>query len=257
MTIERRTFSAIEVLLVIGVLIILAVLLVPVLVKVESRGSRSKCANLLRQLGLAAIQYADDKRFYPHIRAVTALDGVQNTETPRKIRALVWFGYHDNPEGFICPRSFDTFYPMTNAAVVNDPRLWVWSGSGGGPAPMNASPIVDTKNDPSFPSTDELSYGWTIKGLNVGARSTMLLGADRSLREPGNEGAGAVNPIEIGNHPDGFNVVRTDGTVEFVPRDDPSSLSRGTSTDTASWLRSTVKDDGGFLDVFVRPAAGP
>ena len=38
-----------------------------------------RCANFLRQLGLGAMQYADVKRFYPHVNGLRELDGDAGT----------------------------------------------------------------------------------------------------------------------------------------------------------------------------------
>lgn len=43
-----------------------AVMMIPALTKAKARANQTKCANNLRQLGLGAVQYADDKRFYVH-----------------------------------------------------------------------------------------------------------------------------------------------------------------------------------------------
>ena len=252
---ERREFSFVEVLVVVTSLGILATLLTPALIKVKGSAGRTKCAGNLRQLALAAIQYADDKRFFPHVGSLRALDERMGKNTPIKIRSLVWYGYHDNPEGFICPVSFDSFYPVTNSAVVNAPRRWLWGGADA--APSDRSPFVSSECDVDFAATDELSYGWTILGLNTGARSTKVLGADRSLREAG-DGAHAfpARRIEVGNHDDGYNVVYVDGTVEFVSASyDPGvagEWSVGGATHAGAWLRSSEKA-GGFLDIHMGP----
>jgi len=44
---------------------ILATLLMPALLKAKHRANEVKCSNNLKQIGMAAIQYADDNRFYP------------------------------------------------------------------------------------------------------------------------------------------------------------------------------------------------
>ena len=45
------------------------------------------------------------------------------------MRSLYWYGYHDNPEGAICPSSIDVYVPIQNKAVRDDLRLWNWSTS--------------------------------------------------------------------------------------------------------------------------------
>lgn len=189
-------------------LALLATLLLPSLTRAKSKANRTKCANNLRMAGLAMIMYADDKRFYPHVRATRDLDGdVTTSDSPRIARALLWYGYLDQTDTFICPESYDLQVPST--ALLAAPRTWFWDGGtipAGGP-----SPFVDGQADPNLDQTGELSYGWTRRGLTANTRSTALLSADRALRDD----PAASDPLG-GNHPDGWNVGQADGQVSWV-----------------------------------------
>jgi hypothetical protein len=209
---------------------VLAALMVPALNRAKQKANRTKCSNNLRQLGLASLQYADDKRFFPHVGSLRELDGdVTTSDVPRKVRTLVYFYYHDNPEGFICPESYDLFIPMPPAAM-NDTKLWFWDG-GANPGAPGLSPIVDGAPDPALDQTLELSYGTTRKPMNSNARSTALLGADRALRD----GTDVGNPLE-GNHPDGWNVLRADCTTTWVS-------TYGSPTPSMDLTRTTPSSD--------------
>lgn len=171
------------------------------------RAKRTKCANNLRQLGLASIQYADDKRFFPHVGKLTELDGRVNTNhAPRYMRTLITFGYLDNPEVFVCPSSYDavneTPFPFEDA------RAWSWGGKRVATANFRSPIAVD--DGPTLDETTELSYGWTRKGMNGSVRSTAILGADRAVNQKG-----AENTALAGNHADGWNVLAADGAVEW------------------------------------------
>jgi Sec-independent protein translocase protein TatA len=78
---------------------ILATLLMPALMKAKNRANEVKCANNLKQIGLAAMQYADDKRFFPHD---------PSDPTGKKAMELLRRGnYIDNDQVFGCPNDDD------------------------------------------------------------------------------------------------------------------------------------------------------
>ncbi|MEZ0228914.1 MAG: DUF2059 domain-containing protein [Planctomycetota bacterium] len=179
----------------------------------QDRVAKVKCNNNLKQLALGAIQYADDKRFFPHLGKISALDNEGKTlptgnDVPgRCLRALIFFNYHDNPECFVCPESDDKAHPMSDAAK-SDPKRFGWGGED--VAPQN--PIhVAAANDKDADKLKDLSYSWTVRGMTTNTRSDVVMSGDRARRA----GDGAKQTIQ-GNHRDGWNVVHVDAHTSFV-----------------------------------------
>ncbi|MGE0712816.1 MAG: hypothetical protein AB7N76_34325 [Planctomycetota bacterium] len=176
------------------------------------KSNRTKCSNDLRQLALAAIQYGDDKRLFPHVGQTRELDGdLMSSDSSRSVRALVFYGYHDNPEGLICPSSEDLYIPIANAAVRQDMKLWTWQGATADP---KRSPWL-AGSDPALVANTELSYGLTRRGLDRNVASKVALAADRGVRVLETPTPGTP-PGHVGNHLEGWNVVHADATVSFV-----------------------------------------
>jgi len=197
-----------------GALAVLGILLaLPALARVRERGDRTRCVRRLRLVALAAITYADDRRFYPHVGPIRRLDGDAGTsDAPRALRGLVWGSYLDEPDAFVCPASGDAAAPRAPAAA-RDAGRWTWGGRV--KSDPGTSPITDAVRDPVLIHTRELSYGWVRRGLNAGARGTTLLAADRVACARGDPWAGAG--LLAGNHAGGWNVAQVDGAVEWRP----------------------------------------
>src|SRR5580693_648260 len=110
---RSRGLTLVESLFLVAILGLLASLLSVTRFSAQRRRGGEKCANNLKQIGLAALQYQDDKHFFPHVGARGHLDGgVESDTAARCCRKLVYYNYDDSPETFVCPSSLDEASPL-------------------------------------------------------------------------------------------------------------------------------------------------
>ena len=175
------------------------------------QADRTRCASNLRQVGFAAIIYASDQRAFPHVGAVHQLDGdATSSDTPTTFRLLLWKGYLDNPEAWVCSGSTDAYLPIDDPQVRGNLKRWGWNGQHHPTATPN--PILDATGDPALTDTTELSYAWTRVPLPESTRSAIVLAGDRDAHahRPGGPGR---------------NVVFADASVDWVDDEHPRDVS--------------------------------
>ncbi len=198
----QRGFTLIELLVVIGVIGVLMTMILAVQGTVLRKSKRAACASNLRQIGIAVTAYMNGafgpnhrKGFGPHVR------DLQTPDEPEDVgivfQTLVRTGEIDDPEVFICPASFDVPLRLGQGQQLNSYTL----------------PITDvTDPDANF------SYGWTAGTIQATtAVSTIPIAADRTVTDIDQVGT-ATTDVAI-NHIEGRNLLRLNGTVEFVLRE--------------------------------------
>ena len=212
----------------------------------HERANGTKCANNLKQIALAAVQYSDDYHVFPHLGSPESLDGGYRSNTATRVfRTLVWCNYDDSPETFICPSSADQYDLLTDEAK-KDIHAFRWEGAHG--APTTVSPLLaggEDAHDVTLEKALDLSYGWTRKAYASNAVSTALLAADKSRiveSEPSDRNP-AHDGNMVGNHNDVMIAVCVDAhTLRIKPDDD------GVNTTTISGTDPSKKSSG-FLGV--------
>lgn len=166
---------------------------IPRYVDAKRHANELACSEQLRQIGVAARQYATDRGAFPHISGPTELDGaLDSPHTPLAFQALSKGGYLSDTTLLTCPST-----PRRRGTS----NLAEWHAWLEGKNELSAPPLQAAK---------WLSYAWTRRQLDLNGPGNALLAADRAAIP--RRGEGGLK----GNHTGGWAVLRLDGSTEFL-----------------------------------------
>jgi hypothetical protein len=215
-----RGLTRVDVAVTVAIMIVLALVLLSALAAANHGrhgAAAEKCANQLKQIGIAAMQYADDKRYFPHVGRRDELDGGYTTNTAALVfRSLINCNYDDQPSDFVCPESVDRARELTDQAR-RDIRSFRWEGASGSPCDRPALAGGAEAHDRRLDHSTEISYGCTRRCYSSNATGGDPLLADKAMSY-GDEWAGRRGNM-AGNHAFLMNAMCVDGhTIRVRPK---------------------------------------
>lgn len=177
-----RSFTLIEMLVVIAIIGILAGMLLPALSRAREEGRRTKCKSNISQIGKAILMYSDAfGGFFPYY----------HSDEPTDSLALLYPEYMSTPKIFRCPSTKD------------NPKITVQTGTYG-----DGTPYVISKEFGTAPEWS--SYGYDNEVPFETANPEMPIAADM-------DGSSVLKPQSpTANHSGGQNVLYVDGHVDWT-----------------------------------------
>ena len=207
----RGGFTLIELLVVITIIAILASVLIPVAGRIQSQATITKCANNLRQLGLAASLYAGENNgAYPPLPTTSKIQNMSSCytiwSTPGGVGKWVYFGVLYE-KGYITDGRI--FYcPAAKKGTFDYESQWTAKSYAGETRPLRIGYLQRPINAPDDPTRTDPNA--TPGELRITTKNIRVLIHDNISAE-----THPLASVPDRQNAHGFNILFSDGHVKY------------------------------------------